>query len=156
MCFLVLLSISGNSSLVHLKNSPEYFTRGTALVFIPSMRFLLRSLVSRSLVLRSILYLFVLSSPHIWWCPLQTFPNICKFPFLWEFWFFSWFFSSIPSVISCFLLFIISIAHFSKPNSIPTFSLNILTTCIRVSNSFKKFWLTVWLLLLFVLLSIWV
>ena len=48
MSFLVLMSICGNSSLVHFKNGPEYITRRTAQVFIILMKFLLQSLVSRS------------------------------------------------------------------------------------------------------------
>ena len=36
-----------------------------------------------------------------------------------------------------FLLFLISVAHFSMPNSIPMSWLNILTASIRVSNSFS-------------------
>ena len=47
--FLVLWSIYQSSSLIHFKNGPEYFTRGTAKVFIPLTRFLLQSSVSRSL-----------------------------------------------------------------------------------------------------------
>ena len=45
---------------------------------------------------------------------------------------FSWFSSSIPSVMCCFPLFIITMPHFSMPNSIPLLWLYILTTCIRV------------------------
>ena len=45
--FLVLKSIYG-SSLLHVKNGPEYYTKGTGQVFILLMRFLLCSLVLRS------------------------------------------------------------------------------------------------------------
>ena len=51
-----------------------------------------------------------------WWFPI--FPSTCKFPFLQVFWFFSWAGSFIPSIICHFPLLIISMAHFSKPNSI--------------------------------------
>ena len=46
--FLVLGSIYLSSSIVHFKNDPEYLTWGTVQVFIPLMRFLMQSLVSRS------------------------------------------------------------------------------------------------------------
>ena len=46
-----------------------------------------------------------------------------------------WYFYS--SVNCRFLFFLIRIAHFSMPNSIPLSSLYILTACIRVSNSFS-------------------
>ena len=35
------LCIDASSSLVHFKNSPQYLIRGTALVFIPLIKFLL-------------------------------------------------------------------------------------------------------------------
>ena len=43
--FLASPSICLSSSLVYFKNGPEYLTKGTAQVFIPSMRFLLQILV---------------------------------------------------------------------------------------------------------------
>ena len=46
--FLVLWSIYLSSSLVHLRKSPEYLTRGTAQVFIRLIRFLFQSFVSSS------------------------------------------------------------------------------------------------------------
>ena len=49
--FFVLWSICLSSSLVHFNNSPEYLTRGTALVFIPSIRFLPHSFVSSSFLI---------------------------------------------------------------------------------------------------------
>ena len=88
-------------------------TRETAKVSIPFMRYLLYDLVSSSfLVLMRKQFKFFLSSPLVWWCPLPTFPSICKFLIL------SWFGSSISSVMYCFALLIICIAHFSMPNSI--------------------------------------
>ena len=75
-------------SLVHLlkffsrplKDFLEYRTRGTAHVFTLLMRFLLCSLVSSSflVLLRYSLFLFFLSSAHVWWCPLPIFPSFCK------------------------------------------------------------------------------
>ena len=51
LSFLVLYLICWRSSLVHFKHGPEYLTKGTALVLIPLMRFLLYSLVSNSFLL---------------------------------------------------------------------------------------------------------
>ena len=51
----------------------------------------------------------------------------------------SWFGCFIPSVICRFPLFIVSMAHFSRPNSIPISWLYILTVCIRVSNCLSFF-----------------
>ena len=48
-------------------------------------------------------------------------------------------YSSIPFVMCCFTLFIISMTHFSMPNSIPTCWLYILTGCVRVCNSLSFF-----------------
>ena len=50
---------------------------------------------------------------------------------------FSWVGGSIPFVICRFRFFIISMAHFSIPNSIPISRLYIPTACIIVSNSFS-------------------
>ena len=87
--FLVLWSICWSYSFVDLKNGPEYLTRAIAQVFILLMRFLLRILLSSNfLVLLRNYFLFLISSLHIWWCPLPIFPSICKFPFLRAFWFF--------------------------------------------------------------------
>ena len=46
--FLVLWSICLSSSLVHFREGPKYLTRGTAQIFIPLLRLLLDSFVSRS------------------------------------------------------------------------------------------------------------
>ena len=48
MIFLIVAYIWWSSSLVRFKNAPKYLTRATAQVFIPMMRFLLCSFVSRS------------------------------------------------------------------------------------------------------------
>ena len=129
MSFLILSSICWSSSLVHFKNGPENLTSGTHQVFITLMRFLLRNLVSSSfLVLLRYSFLLFLSFSLVWWCPLAILLSISKFPFLWSFWFFYLFDSSIPSVICLFLLFFISMAHFSMPNSVPISSLYIIFT----------------------------
>ena len=46
--FSCFWSICSSSSLVNFKNGPDYLTWSTAQVFIPSIRFLLYSFVSRS------------------------------------------------------------------------------------------------------------
>ena len=47
-----------------------------------------------------ILFLNIFIHLHFFlWCPLPISPSTCKFPFLHTFWSFSWFNSSIPSVI---------------------------------------------------------
>ena len=130
MSFLVLSSTCLGSSLIHFKNGPEYFTRRKAKVLIPLIRFLLYSFVSSFLVLQS-LFFFLLSTGHVWWFPLPIFPNIYRFPFLREFWFFL-FGSSVPSIIYLLLLFIISMAHSSLLNFIPMSWLYILIIFVRV------------------------
>ena len=80
---------------------------------------------------------FFLSSLLVWWGLFPIFQSTCKFPFLWPFWFFSWFGSSIHFIICLFPLLIISVVHFSMPNSIPISWLYILTARIRVSLLFS-------------------
>ena len=88
MSFLVLWFISWSSFLVHLRMAPEYFTRGTAQVFVSLMRFLLCGLVLSSfLVVLGYLKKNFLSSLLVWWCPLPILSSIRKFPFLRAFWF---------------------------------------------------------------------
>ena len=143
LSFLVLWSICFRSSLVHFKNGPGYLTKGTAQVFIPQMRFLLCSLVSSCFSFSwKALFLFFILSPIVCWCPLPIFLRICRFPFLRAFWFCLNYGSSIPSVLCRFPLFIISMAHFLMPNSIPISLFYILTAYIRLSNS--HFWQPVW------------
>ena len=77
-----------------------------------------------------------LSSPHVWWYPFSVFPSICRFPFSPNVSILCWFVCSIPSVMDHSPLFIISITHFSLPDSIPISWLYIHTGGIRFSNSF--------------------
>ena len=79
--FLVLLSVCLSSSLIYFKNCPEYPISGTAQLFIPLMRFLLQSLVSRCfLVLLKYFFLFFfLSSLLVGRCSLPIFPSTCDF-----------------------------------------------------------------------------
>ena len=51
----------------------------------------------------------------------------------------SWFGSSIPSIKCLFPLFLMSMGHFSAPDSIPISWQHIFIVCIRVSNSFSIF-----------------
>ena len=59
--FLVLWFICLNSFLIHFKNGPDYLTRKTAQVFIPSMRFLLQSWVSKSSLVLEVLFSYFFS-----------------------------------------------------------------------------------------------
>ena len=52
---------------------------------------------------------------------------------------FPWFGSFLPSIICRFPIFIIRMKYYPMPNSIPISSLDILTLCIRVTNSFSFF-----------------
>ena len=97
------------------------------------MRFLLESLVSRSfpILLRySLLFL-------LWF--LFSFFKFLYFFFSHSVLILSWFYSSVPSVIYLLSLFIMSIAHFILPNSIPISCLYILTVYISLLFSFI-FW----------------
>ena len=113
--------------------------RSTAQMFILLMRFLL-SLVSRFFFVR-LRYSYLILFFH-----LYLFDGV-RFQYsqvLVIFLFspcsdFSWFGSSIPSVICLFLLLITSVALFSMPNSILISWLYILIVCIRVSNSVSSF-----------------
>ena len=73
---------------------------------------------------------------HVFSCSLvhllKLFPRLLHGPEYLDF-----FLDSIPSVICRLPLFIISMAHFSMPNSMSISSLYILTDCIGVSNSFS-------------------
>ena len=62
-----------------------------------------------------------LSSPLVWWYPLVIFPSTCMFPLLRLFWFFLDLAVLFFLLHVFFLLLIISIGHFSMPNSIPVY-----------------------------------
>ena len=98
-------SIIINFLLVHFRNCHEYLTKGTAQVFIPWVKFLF-GLGEALLLVWGSLFIFLLSSPLVWWCPLPILTSNCNFPFFQAFLFLSWFGCSIPSVICLFLLFI--------------------------------------------------
>ena len=149
--FLVLWFICLSSSLVHFKNGPEYLTGvGTAQVFIPFIRFLLFSLVSSSFLDHQ--WHSFLTFSFISTCLMVSAFNISQYLYVFFFpsvlvclffcffvFFFSWLGRSITSIMCRFPLFIICVAYFSMRNSIPMSWLHILTTCIRVSNSFSFF-----------------
>ena len=131
MSFLVLWFICLSSSLVYFKNGPVYLKMRTAMVFIPLMRFLLCTLISSNflVLLRYCFFFFsfffsiLLGGAH--------FQSTCKFPFFWAFWYFLYLI--VVFLAFChFPPFIISMTHFSMPNS-----LNILTACIMVSDCFS-------------------
>ena len=135
--FLVLWSNCLSSSLAHFKNGPEYLMKGTAQVFISLIRFLLYNFVSCSFLalLRYSFEIFSFISTY-----LMSASNILKYlyvSFSLGVLIFSWFSNLIPFVMCRFPQFIISMAHFSKSNSIPMSWLYILTACIRVSNYFS-------------------
>ena len=120
------------SSLVFLFSGPfvgvlpSILRGGAGEVSIPLMRFLLRSLVlSCFLVLLGIFFLIFFRF-RIFWCLLPISPKYLYISFSLSHLIFSLFGSSIPSVICCFLLFIIRMAHFSMPYSIPISSLPVL------------------------------
>ena len=81
----ILWSICLSSSLVPFQNSPEYLTRGSAQVFIPLMKFLWQSLVSRSFLIL-LRYSFLIFKIFIWLCQFLIFPTTCNFPSLQVFW----------------------------------------------------------------------
>ena len=124
--FLVLLSFCWSSFLVHFKNGPEYLTRGTTQVCMHLMGFL----HSSSFLVRLRYSFYVFFHLHLFHgIHFQFSQRLISFLLISfrSVQVFSWFITSIPSFICCFPLFIISMAHFSIPNSIPISSLYILT-----------------------------
>ena len=121
--FFVLWFIHQSSSLVYFKNGPEYHTRWAAKIFIPLMQFLRIFLISKIfLVLRksflifSFLLIYFIGSAF-------NIPDYLKVSLSLSVHMLSWFGSSLPSVHSLSSLFLLSMAHFSMPNSIPVFLL---------------------------------
>ena len=110
------------------------YLKWTAQLFIPLMRFLLRSLVSSSfLVLMRYFFSIFLSSPPVWWCPLSTFPNF-RFSELSDF-SLIWLFYSFHHLL--FSAFHYNQGIFFYAKYIPISSLYILAACVRISNSFS-------------------
>ena len=137
--FLVPWSFWLSSFLVHFKNGSDYLTKRTAQVFIPFRRFLLDSFFGFEKFSRSFKYSpYFSSSLLVSWCLLPIFPSTCNFPSLRAFWFFLvWHFYYFRCSFSP--IFIMSMSHFSLPNSIPISWLYILIVCIRVSSTLS-FW----------------
>ena len=130
--FLVLWFICLNS-LVHFRKGPEYLTSSTAQVIISLIRFLPDSFVSSNfLVLLSFIStcLMVSASRIPKYLFVSFYPTVLSLSRLG---------SSIPSVIYRLPLLIISIAHFSIPNSVPMPWMYILTAFIRAPISFSFF-----------------
>ena len=125
--FIVLLSICLISSLVHFKNYPESTTRSTASLFIPSMRFLLSTLVLRSfLVCLRFSFLIDLSSSakYLWF---SFSPSHRIFSFFQQFYFIHYW--SFPT-------FYYQHGTFSMLNSIPLSWVYIFVLW-RISNCFS-------------------
>ena len=100
------------------------------------MTFLLQSLISRSFFVLRRYTLFFLHL-FIWWYLLQIFPG-SNFLLLQVF----CFFRDLVVLFLCYLFFppfIMSMAHFSMPNSILIYWLYILLVCTKVPNSFSFF-----------------
>ena len=122
------------SSFVHFNNGPKYLIRGNVQVFILSMKFLQQSLVSICFPvhLRYSFLVFFFNLRLFDGVRFQYYRVLCKFPFLQVFWCFFWFAPSIPSTVCRFPLFIMSMTHFLKTNSIPISWLYILIVSIRL------------------------
>ena len=135
MSFLVLWSICLSSSFVHFKNGPKYLTRRTVQVFIPLMRFLLYTLLSSSfpILLKYSFWIFSFISTSSM-VSASNIPKYLHVSFSTSILISSSFGNSIAYIMCRFLLLIVSMTHFSIPNSIPISRLNILTICIRFSN----------------------
>ena len=94
MTFPLLWSVSWSSSLVHFKNDYEYLTRGAVQVCNPLMRFLLCNLIlSFSFIFYLITACLMVSASNIpRYLLVSFFPSVLIF---------SWFGSSLLSVICC-------------------------------------------------------
>ena len=75
--FLVLRFLCLSASFVHFKNGPKYLSSETSQMFIPLMRFLLQSLVSRSFLV--LLRYSFLNFPFIFLCLMVSASNIPKY-----------------------------------------------------------------------------
>ena len=131
MNLFVLWPICSSSSLVHFKNGPENNTRGEQLRFVSHWRdfcYVVRFRVVFSFSW-GVGFLFFFFHPRMSGRVRFQYSQLFV-SFFSERSYFSWFGSSISSVLCICPLFIFSIAHFSLSNSI-------LPACLRVSNSFS-------------------
>ena len=119
ICFHIFCFICLNSPRIHFKYGLEFATLGTALVFIPFIKFLLFSLFSNSFLVllryASLIFTFIstcliMSASNY---PMHLYVSFSPCDLI-----FSWFGSSISSVFYRFQFFITSIAYFSIPNSV--------------------------------------
>ena len=140
--FLVFWSIYVSSSLVHVKNDPEYFIRVTAQVLIIWKDFCCRCWFWKFFLIFWGTYIFLSVSLIVSWLPI--YPRPCNIPSLQVF-------SCFPDFIILFLsLFLFSHVlmsawhTFSKPDCISIYWLYILLIHFTVSSSFTflAFWLT--------------
>ena len=91
----------------------------------------------------TVFYLFFLSSPLVWWCPLPIFPSIFKFPFLQAFW------SSLGIVFRFLPLCVISRFSFLAWLIFPCWIPSLWSDCIFSQPKLRflivfHFWKTVW------------
>ena len=116
----------------------EFLTIGTVQIFISLIRFLQYSFVSSSFLLLLMYSFFIFSFPLTGL--IVSASSIFKYFYIFfspSVLIFSWYDSSIPSVMCPFPLLITNIVHFSLLNYIPISWLYILTVCIRSSISFS-------------------
>ena len=131
--FLVIWSICLISFPNNFYNSPENFIWGIVKLL---MRLLLWSLVSRCfLLLRNFFSYFFFHPLFALLCCCPTFPDIGNFSFSWLFWCFPDLIVRLIQLFSFSPFLIISITHFSIPNSIPISFLSIMILCANVSRS---------------------
>ena len=128
ICFLVLGCICWSSSIVYFKNGPEYLKRGQPRCLFQVYSFLLSSFLiplRYSFLIFSFIAIFLMESA-------SNIPMYLQLSFSPRILIFSWFGSSIPSVMSCFTLLIVSMLHFSILNFIPVSWLYIFTTYLQL------------------------
>ena len=102
---LVFCFICWSSSLVHFKNGPKYLIKETAKVFIPLMRVLQLSLVSRSFSVR-LRHSFLISFPFISVCLTVSAYNISKYLYI--------FFSQSVLILLYFVVLFLPLFVFSR------------------------------------------
>ena len=131
----VVWSICCSFSLIHIRMVTSILQVGTVQVFIPLIKFLQCSLVSRCflIILRYSFFIFSFISVYLM-LSASNIPKYYMFTFL-SVRIFTRFGSSVDFFLCRFPLFIISMAHFSMANSIPIYFQYLLT----VSSSFPFF-----------------
>ena len=102
-----------SSSFVHFKNGPYYLTRRTGVCPFDEIPVVGFGFEQFSCSPEILFFNFFLSSPLVWWCPFPIFPGTSNFPFIWAFWFISWFDCSISSLAWRIIIIIIIIIIYS-------------------------------------------